>query len=441
MLERFRKFLESNDFDLNNCRSLIAISGGLDSVVLSKLFQLAGYSFALAHCNFNLRGKESDGDEVFVKRLAEELKVLCYTRKFETSTHAKERGLSIQMAARELRYQWFDEIKVENGFDYVATAHHKNDVVETVFINMIKGTGIAGLHGIKVLNGSIIRPMLFCTREEIEGFASQEKLEWREDSSNSDSKYIRNFLRKEIIPKLKTINPQLEEKIAQMTNYVAGVESVFSKELEEFKKAVTRFEKDDCYLSLLEIKKIHNWQIFLTHFLLEKGFSYDQINGIIQGIDKTGLIFQNRAIQLNIDRNEIVISSIKGISEYYEISNENKIIATQHFNLEIKIYDRQDYKISDTVTLCGVDMDQLIFPLVVRNWVQGDYFIPIGMTGKKKISDFMIDEKIPLNLKERQLLLISGNEVVWVMGRRIDDRFKISRQTQKVIELKILPRP
>jgi len=441
MLERFKKFIEINDFDLNNCRSLIAVSGGVDSVILSKLFQMAGYSFALAHCNFGLRGKESDGDEEFVKRLANEFNVPCYTKNFETSTYVKDKRLSIQMAARELRYQWFEEIRAKNNFNFVATAHHKSDVVETVFINLIKGTGIAGLHGIKLISGRLIRPLLFCTREEIEDFARQENMKWREDSSNSDSKYVRNFLRNEVITKLKTINPQLEEKIVQMTNYISGVESVFNHELEVFKKLVTRFKKDDCYLSLSEIRKIDNWQIFLTHFLLEKGFNINQIEGIIQGLDKTGLIFRTMTIQLNIDRDEIVISPIKEFLEHYEIDAIDQTVVTQYFDLEVKIHDRQNYKIQDDPTLCSVDIDQLIFPLVVRNWVQGDYFIPLGMTGKKKISDFMIDEKIPLNLKERLLLLVSGDDVVWVIGQRINDRFKISGHTQKAIELKIHPKP
>lgn len=441
MLSEFKNFIQSKQLFLPSDRVLLAVSGGVDSMVMLDLFAQAQFDFVVAHCNFGLRGADSEGDEAFVKEKSQSLGIQYFSKLFDTQNYAEQKGISIQMAARELRYAWFKELLNLHKINYLATAHHQNDNLETILLNLLRGTGIAGLRGILPKKGKIIRPILFATREEIKDYATQRQIQWREDSSNTENKYQRNLLRNQIIPVFKTINPHLEENIAQTAEKLRAMEILFKKRIKKIKQKALKFEKGITYISIDSFQKISEPVIQLAEILKDFGFTYAQAKKIwTSRAQISGKIFSSQEYDLVKDRRHWVISpkiTVQNLT--WKIEENTEILEIPFFKLKMQIIDNQGItNIKKNPKFAGLDFEKLRFPLKIRVWQEGDYFYPLGMEHKKKISDFLIDLKIPRNLKKQVLVLTSEGKIVWVMGYRIDNRFKISEETKKIFELEIL---
>lgn len=433
MQEQLLQYIESEKLCLPNAKILCAVSGGIDSMVMLVLLKNAGFEVAVAHCNFGLRGLDSDQDEVFVRDFCSKIEIPFFTQRFDTQTFAQQQKVSTQMAARTLRYGWFAEILSKHRFDYLATAHHQNDVLETVLLNLTKGTGLAGLHGIKSKNENVIRPMLFATKTAIEQFAHEHQLLWREDSSNASAKYQRNLLRLDVIPLLKKINPNLEQTFTQTVERLASAERVFNQVLENYKAKYQSQEGQHILIDLttlglaIEISILHEW-------LKPFGFNYAQSQQIKESLGAVaGKTFFSENYMLVKDRNRLVISPIneRTLSQKTIKENTNKIEIEEGKYLQFCQIPAGKIKLQNIENEAFIDFNKLIFPLLLRPWQSGDSFCPLGMQGrKKKISDLLIDLKIPRNLKAKVLVLVNGNqEIIWVVGYRLDNRYKITEQS------------
>jgi len=438
MISRFLSFVESNNIAIKKGKIVLATSGGIDSVVLAYLFHQLELDFAIAHCNFRLRGGESDKDEAFVRELASGFNVKFHVMKFDTAEYVKLRGISIQMAARELRYSWFEDLIEKHGYTSVATAHHRGDVAETVLFNLSKGTGLAGLHGIKAKSKNLIRPLLFASRDEIEKFAQEKKIEWREDSSNTSVKYSRNKIRHQVIPLLEEINPKAQEAIYRTSKRVEELELFLKHQFKSILKEVVEVRDHTTLIDIKLLSKIPGYGYILHQILKPFGFSYSQSSLISNGINRiSGKLFYSLAHVANLDREHLIVSTknedgvnvlINGLNSEYDIGS--KRVITKNIAMT-------DFHLTKSNNVLALDKAKLKFPLKIRNWKKGDVFCPLGMKGKKKLSDFMIDAKIPVNLKSKILVVLSGNEIAGVLNHRLDDRFKIVKATEEVFEISI----
>lgn len=440
MIENFLRFVEENQLFDKEEKILLAVSGGIDSVVMAALFDKAGFNFGIAHCNFALRGEESDADENFVKKIARRYKVDFYVNYFETKAFAEAEGISTQMAARYLRYEWFENLRKKEGYAYIATAHHQNDTMETVLYNLTKGTGISGLHGILPKNGLIIRPMMFAAKEMIQDYVATYQLAWREDSSNESTKYSRNLIRHEVIPSLKQINPDLENTVQHTVERVRAVEHLFEQKVKEVKREILKDSNQEVFLDIAKIRALSEAEIILFELLKPYNFNYIQAREIVSRLDQgSGKVFVSPTHRLNIDRTLLIITP-KALKSFQsrEVNITDPEFENEFFKLGFEIVDNIDYKLSKDKNNAALDFDRLKFPLKIRKWKEGDWFCPLGMSRRKKLSDFMIDEKIPLTLKERVFVMTSGDSIVWVIGHRIDDRFKINPKTKRIFQIAII---
>lgn len=441
MIEEFLNYIKEKELFTKDDKILLAVSGGIDSVVMYRLFSEAGYDFAIAHCNFSLRGEESDADEKFVRKLARKAKVACHVKHFDTEAFADDHSLSIQMAARELRYNWFEELATTEGYDYIALAHHRGDLLETMLLNLTRGTGIAGLHGIMPKRGRFVRPLLFASKDEIFAYVTEKQLIWREDSSNASTKYQRNKIRHEVIPVLQELNPNLLQTFTHTAEKIGAVERLFYRQADTLRKLVVEKMGIDWYLVMQPVLDSTEPLLFLSELLSQWGFSYVQAREIIQVYQQaetvSGKLFDSPTHRLNLDREQLIISP-KNLQEYQSLEIERPEGRLNYAGWEFKFStrDAEGYKIKSDSHLAALDADKLQLPLKLRKWKAGDWFCPLGMNKKKKLSDFMIDEKIPLNLKERVLVLTSGESIAWVVGHRIDDRYKLTDKSTEVLEVK-----
>ncbi len=442
MLEDFINFIQKENLFQREQKVLVAVSGGIDSVVLSKLCAMAKFNFGIAHCNFSLRGEESLADELFVRKLAKTLKIPYHTTCFDTKAFAEKEKLSTQVAARILRYQWFEEISLREGYDWIATAHHQLDSAETILINLTRGTGIAGFHGIPLKNGKIIRPMTFASQESIYEFVVSQKLAWREDSSNETNKYQRNFIRHEIIPKFLELNTQFEKSLSETSAKIQAIESWIKQEVIKFRNQHETLDTSvNHFIRLSANFDDSKWSVLGQQILLEFNFTYGMIQQILaHPAEKVGKLFESPSHILNIDRNQWVISP-KDQADFkpIQIQEEDELVDLGD-GRQIQIYREEntaDFKISTSAKLACMDADLIQFPLEIRKYQEGDWFCPLGMNQKKLISDFLTDKKVPLNLKKTTQLLLSKGSVVWVMGHRMDNRFKIGDKTAHILILEI----
>uniref|UniRef100_UPI00404A1D98 tRNA lysidine(34) synthetase TilS n=1 Tax=Fulvivirga sp. TaxID=1931237 RepID=UPI00404A1D98 len=435
MLNEFLAVVEKHKLFKPNDKLLVTVSGGVDSMVLLDLLKKGEFNVTVAHCNFKLRGADSDGDEKFVKDTSENLGFNCLTESFDTKKYATDNSISTQMAARELRYTWFDELMDENNFKYLLTAHHLNDSLETSIFNFTKGTGVAGLRGILVKKDKLVRPMLEFTKEEVVDYAEQNNMKWREDVSNSSIDYKRNFIRKKVVPLLKEVNPSLESSFLLTAKRLQSLESLLKKQILEFKRAF-ELEGDHIFIRKAQFQK-QEW-VVLESVLKEYGFNHYHLQSTLDILNDdvpSGKQFESHTHSMNVDREHIILSpKFQNEDVLLEIGEEeegtlNGVIVGG------KVSDDLSYSIDPQVA--KLDFDLLKFPLRLRYWREGDRFQPLGMKGKKKLSDFMIDAKIPLNLKKRVMVLLSENKIVWVVGHRIDERFKITPGTKKAYSLEI----
>jgi tRNA(Ile)-lysidine synthase len=439
LLKDFQQHITQNFSFLKDKKLLIAISGGIDSVVLTHLLHLSKFDISLAHCNFKLREKESDLDEKFVGDLAEKLDVKSYIISFDTDKYANKNKLSIQMAARELRYDWFDKILKENNLDYVLTAHQKDDVLETVLINFTRGTGLEGLTGIPAINGQIVRPLLNITRNEIHDFATVNKIEWREDKSNTSTKYFRNKIRHQVIPVLKELNPSLMQSFDKTLENLKGSQQIINDGIAEFKKEIIDLDSDNEKFNIDKIKKTSNHKAYL--FELLKEYNFTEWNYVADLLDaQSGKQVLSKTHRLIKDRTELLVSSrqsaVDSQKKEFAINEDDIEFQNDSFNLKIEIENPKQKNLNLKPKVALIDNSLLNFPLIVRKWKKGDYFYPIGMQGKKKLSKFFKDEKFSLLEKEKTwLLCTSDNQTVWIIGERLDNRFKITKETTKTLKI------
>ncbi|MCW3084677.1 MAG: tRNA(Ile)-lysidine synthetase [Bacteroidetes bacterium] len=434
MLQSFLDHIRKQQLFDPSARILLTVSGGIDSVVMCELFHKAGIDFGIAHCNFQLRGDESNDDETFVEQLAEKYSVSFHVAAFDTSTFAKKNKLSVQLAARQLRYEWFESIRKQYNYTCIATAHHRDDSVETFLINLIRGTGIAGLHGILPKQGNIIRPLLFTNKEEISAFAKKHKLKHREDSSNASDKYLRNKIRHSIIPLLQELNPAIGKNIAEDIGRLRNVELIYKKEIEKKRKKIIVVEGKTETILIRELLKLNPLETYLYEFLKPYHFNGDAVENIIRALDgRSGKQFLSDTHRLVKDRDVLLIEALQMNPEKISIKKSTKIADVNGQQLVFKIQTRNaKFKIPVSKNTAAIDLEKLKFPLEIRKWEKGDAFQPIGMKGKKLLSDFFIDQKLSLIEKENVRLLISDNKIVWLIGYRMDERFKITEKTSKV---------
>jgi len=441
MFEDFLQYIKDQKLCHKNDRILLALSGGIDSVVMFHLFIRAGYSIGVAHCNFKLRGTDSDADELFVKKLSEKNEIPVFIKKFDTRTYAEEHGLSIQMAARELRYDWFKVLIKEHKYSSIATAHHLNDNVETILFNLIKGTGLKGLTGIPSKINNLIRPLLFAERQQIEQYAKEMNLEYREDQSNLNIKYHRNFIRNKIIPLLEQINPGFVQTSELTLERLSETQKIIENLIESKRNEFMTLKDDNIYLKRDFFKK-ENSSILLYEVIKPWGFKYDQARSLIRGYStsESGKLYYSKTHVLNLDRNFMIITSLKDQSDLeYQWFYQSSILETVFGKFFIQKIEKGKEIITDDPNIEYFDFDKVSFPLIVRSWKKGDWFVPLGMKGKKKLSDFMIDRKIPVNLKKRIAIILSGNSIIWIVGYQIDERYKLGSETCNLLKITFKP--
>ncbi|MDG1285180.1 MAG: tRNA lysidine(34) synthetase TilS [Flavobacteriaceae bacterium] len=437
MLKAFQDLLNNRFPFLKDTPLLLAVSGGLDSMVLTDLCVKSGLNIALAHCNFKLRAQESDGDEDFIKDFAQKNHLEVFTTHFETETFATTTKQSIQMAARQLRYEWFDTLKYQNGFEYILTAHHADDNLETVLINLSRGTGLEGLTGIPELNGSIVRPLLKFSREDIHNFATHHKLSWREDSSNNSTKYVRNNLRHTIIPLLKNLNPSFIESFQKTQNHLKDTQSILEDYMLEIEdKVIESIDENQIVYNIDKILSLNNPKAYLYQLLKVYNFTdWTQITALLEA--QSGKQISSSTHRLLKNRSHLILTPLSDFSKdsiSIEASDTFVSIPNQPFDLKLEIHTAIGPTSKDVLYL---DFELLQFPLQLSHWNAGDYFYPSGMNGKKKLSKYFKDEKFSLVEKENTVVLYSKNAVVWIVGMRADKRFMATTSSTKILKLSI----
>ena len=438
MKEETLRFIKDQNLFDHSDKLLVAVSGGIDSCVLLDLLYALKFNCIVAHCNFKLRGKDSEDDAKFVKDLAYNYKFEFVSKEFETTKYSEEKGISIQMAARELRYIFFEEISLSHNCNVIATAHHADDMVETFYINLLHGTGLKGLCGIPIKSGKIVRPLLFATRLNIKDYASQSKLKWREDSSNVSNKYIRNKIRNEIIPLLEEINPQFKKIMQRNIINLKNSEALFKELLDEKTNKIIQKKGDTIYISIKELNQSISGKTILFHLIYPFGFESKQIDKIWNSLNSdSGKMFYSKDHVLNKDRKFLIINKNINNDQFIKYYIDEEI---DFINEPIKLsIERCSWKSGQIIpkqkNIFYADAERITFPLIIRKWKTGDYFHPFGMSGVKKISDFFIDEKIPNSEKKNIWILESSGKIMWVINYRPDDNFKITPKTQYVIKL------
>lgn len=412
---------------------IVGVSGGADSMALLDILLKLGYKCTAAHCNFHLRGDESNRDYLFVKAYCIENEIQFLSIDFDTLGHMKKHSVSLEMAARDLRYKWFEETRMNHNADKIAVAHHSDDSVETVLINLIRGTGIKGLTGISASNGNIVRPLLCLSRNEIEEYLAQNKIEFVTDSTNNENEYIRNKIRLDIIPHLQTINPSVVKSIQRTSENLSAVERIYNQSIIESKERIFSQNRIDIELLLKEKEP----QTILFEILVAYGFNFETVLEVFNSAEGiSGKIFYSENHILVKDRNQFIIS------EKTETDNKEYHIEEGVFNinyplrLNLEIYDNNPslgiIKDKNTIYL---DKTTISFPLTIRKWRKGDRFIPFGMRGSKKLSDYFSDNKFSIIDKENVWLLCSNDKIVWIIGQRADDRFKVTENTETILKI------
>lgn len=435
MLLKFQNHLASRFPFLEDKKLFLAVSGGLDSMVLLHLFKQLPFEIAVLHCNFQLRGLESFGDQEFIQKYCKENNIAFFTTHFDTEAFAKDYKLSTQVAARELRYNWFYELLEEENFDYILTAHHADDNLETFIINLTRGTGLEGLTGIPEQNDKIIRPLLPFSREEILKYAEENKIEWREDSSNASTKYLRNKIRHNLVPVLKEINPNFLDAFQKTQSFLQESKEMVEDASIMIYQQVAKEAGDDIHFDLNQLKKLPNYKSYLYQWLNEFGFSaWNDIYDLVEG--QSGKQIFSDDFRLLKNRETMILSPFSEPSEEeaYQI-NEND--SEVNFPLKMTLCN-VGHTTFDSNRVIFVDADKIQFPLLLRKWKEGDVFQPFGMKGKsKKVSKLFKDEKLSLIEKEKTWLLCSNEQIIWVVGIRQDERFRIKNTTNKILKIEL----
>lgn len=420
-----------------NAGILLAISGGVDSMCMLKLFENTSYRLLVAHVNFQLRKEDSIGDELMIKNYCKEKSIPFQSNKFETLEYAQKYKISTQMAARDIRFGYFNQLLKAYNLDFIATAHHAEDSLETALLNLTRGTGLSGLKGILPKQNNLIRPLLFVQKAEILAFAEENQLKWREDSSNISIKYKRNFLRHKVIPLLKEQNPQITSNFLQTSKRVSESLDFIERQSNLFIDKNVREINEKWWIEKLVLFNSDN-KVLVEFWLESFGFNYAAINSILLSEKSlSGTQFMSPTHLLNIDRDFIIVSILKEKVIVNELIKDDVKFFTGHFGRltfeTINEYpDKEDLMFKQYAFL---DLSKLKFPLNLRNWEQGDKFVPFGMKESKKISDFLIDQKVPLPEKEKVLVLCSENEIVWVLDYRVSALAAIDKNSSNILKI------
>ena len=430
MLQKFQEHISQKFAQLHQSKNLIAVSAGLDSMVLVDLCRKLSINFSIIHCNFKLRDKESETETQFLTQFCEENNIEVFTNYFNTKEYALKNQLSIQVAARNLRYTWFEEILQKHHFNYLLTAHHANDSLETFLINLSRGTGIEGLTGIPERNNYIIRPLLPFSRKQILEYAQENNLKWCEDSSNNQDKYLRNNIRHNVIPKLEELNPLFLESFQNTLQNLEQAQSLVHDAAQNLYNKIVLEENNQLKIDINNLKKHQNYKAYLYQWLKNYGFTaWNDIYNLVEAQSGKQIFSDNYVLLKN--RNELILYEKKCFSEVFFIEENLKCLKIP---LKLTFKKVNTLKNVDRNTIF-VDYDKIQFPLQLRKKIVGDYFYPNGMSGKKKISKFYKDEKFSLADKENQWLLTSSNNIVWVVGKRADKRFLATPKTLNILKI------
>jgi len=435
MLQKIRTYIEKHKLLRTGEPVIVGLSGGADSVALLYCLANLNYSCIAAHCNFHLRGEESDLDAIFTQQIADSLRVPYYIKDFDTTGYAKQRHISVEMAARELRYRWFEELRADCHAQAIAVAHHRDDSVETVLLNLIRGTGIHGLTGIRPKRDSIVRPLLETTRKEILDWLNKQGINYRTDSSNLSDKYTRNYIRLHILPMMEMLNPSAGQAITRTAGHLSDVEVIYADFIEKERQRLMDVGQR---ISIADLLKSVAPQTVLYELLKPYGFTrlvselvYHSLSG------ESGKVFYtpDSACQLVKDRDFLLITA-KPIQDktIYTIQANDSIESPIRLQTQLT-KKTNEYQVEKSKTTASFDFDKLTFPLTLRTWKKGDWFVPFGMKGRKKISDYFSDQKFDRNRKDRTWLLCSGSDIIWIVGERTDDRYKIDDATKKILKI------
>ncbi|MBC8155793.1 MAG: tRNA lysidine(34) synthetase TilS [Bacteroidetes bacterium] len=422
---------------------LLAVSGGLDSVVMAHLFQNAGLRFAIAHANFRLRGDESDDDALFVENVAKRYRVPFHLTQFQTDHFACETGVSTQMAARTLRYDWFEQLRDQNKYAWIATAHHRHDVLETLLLNLTRGTGLAGLHGIAAWQGHIIRPLLFADRTDLETYAIGHQLDWREDRSNADDHYARNRIRHHVVPVLQGINPNLLHTLTATIDRLRAAQTLAQHELDRTAEIVLNAAGATTQIDLVSLRTLTEPAFRLAEWLRPFGFTYQQTTAMWQAIGQgRGQEFRSGTHRLIHEQDGLTLTPILATTApdsdlvlVTEVPDYQLSISPTH-RLIFQIFDKPvDFMPPADPLIASFDADQLTLPLTIRRWQSGDRFRPLGLNGQKLVSDLLADQKVPRLEREQIRVLLAGDRIAWVIGKRLDHRFRTTALTRRIVQV------
>ncbi len=435
MIDAFLKYADTNSLFRPGEKILLAVSGGIDSMVMSHLFITTGKDIALAHCNFSLRGRESDMDEEFVQQMAFANKIPFYSERFDTKEYALLNHISVQVAARELRYNWFEKIRMEHGYDKIAVAHNLNDNTETLLINLIRGTGISGLTGMKPLSNRVIRPLLFATREELASYADRYGVAFREDKSNSETKYTRNRIRHLVLPLLRTMNPSVESTINQTAVRLSETEEILKLFIGRLRSELFTEKENRIYLDIDKLKPWMHNRTILFEIFRPYGITEPLVKDLITVISGRtgGNIFTSR-YRIIKNRNEIIISAREGYEALtYNITGIRGFQEIPWVISAEEVTVSPGFRIPSDASAGCFDSDEVLYPVIIRKWQPGDFFYPLGMDHRKKISDFLVDNKYSMPDKESSLVMECDGKIFWLVGKRIDNRFRIKEPTKRAL--------
>ncbi|MBR4853330.1 MAG: tRNA lysidine(34) synthetase TilS [Alistipes sp.] len=440
LVERFQEYVNRQNLFTRQDKILLTVSGGVDSMVLMSLCVNSGYNVGVAHCNFSLRGQESDEDEIMVQETARRYGIECYNKRFDTQGEMERTGESMEMAARRLRYEWFYELCDKHNYTVIAIAHHIDDSIETFFINMLRGTGLRGLTGISNRVGRVVRPLMFATRKEILDYALHKHITFREDSSNRSTKYLRNKIRLGLIPRLKEINPRFAFMMNQNVARLTATQQFIDSAIDNIFERAARIEGDICTIEMDKIIDVRTRSFVIYEILSSRfGFKGDVVDALCKALDNdsTGRRFYSRSHVAYIDRGNIVVARIEDKDPCEIMVNKGQQRAyCGNSVLYFEVCDVDSlptYNVADNIAL--LDAEKITYPLMLRRWCDGDSFTPYGMNGSKKVSDYLIDRKVSMAEKSRQFVLLSGDEIAWLVGRRIAHPFRITDKTEWVLRI------
>ena len=439
MVTKVQEYIVHHKLFTKQSKVLVGLSGGPDSMVLIHLLMQLGYNCIAAHCNFHLRGKDSDKDAAFVSKWCNENNIPLFTIDFDTEEYAATNKISIEMAARELRYNWFEKLRLEQNADVVGIAHHKDDSVETILINLIRGTGIKGLTGIPIVNKHIVRPLLQVSRRQIMEYLSSNKVPYVIDHTNEEEMYTRNIIRLKVLPTLKKLNPSVKNSIITTSNNLKEAEKIYNGYINQAIEEVL----NNNLIDIAKLKETYSPQSVLFEILSPIGFTSSVIEDISNNLDSIpGKMYHADGFRLLKDRDYLIISDI----ELGELQNKDKeylIYADstdKNLPFSLTVHKEEytpEFEIKRNKAILHCDIDKLAFPLTLRRWKEGDWFVPFGMKGKKKLSDFFSDNKFSIFQKEETWVLLSDNDVVWIVNHRADNRFRITEATNTVYTLSL----